>query len=198
MKIADKATDDLDLIDHMEEEIARIDEKVSNQSPYTVKEAKSLLNQQTDEIARLNRDSYEKKMIIPDMKWRVEDLEADVERLEAELEKKNAEAEQAVINKRNRDKDVEESYYHFLDATDLCNRLIGVETIKFESDSSISIRYKKPKDSVLHVEIDTDNNQIQTAKASTTPLNSNNKHKHILNLLLIVDHRNCSSNSRYR
>lgn len=182
MQIADKATDDLDLIDHMEEEITRIDEKVSNQSPYTVEEAKLLLNQQTDEIAKLNRDSYEKKMIIPDMKWRVEDLEADVERLEAELEKKNAEAEQAVINKRNRDKDVEESYYHFLDATDLCNRLIGVETIKFESDSSIFIHYKKPKDSVLHVEIDSDNNQIQTAKASTTSLNLDNRHKHVLNL----------------
>ncbi|GAN02983.1 hypothetical protein MAM1_0032c02433 [Mucor ambiguus] len=168
LKIADKATNDLDQIDHMEQEIARIEEKVSNQSPYTVEEAKAFLNQQTDEMANINRVSYEKKIRIPDLKWRVEDLEADIKQLEADLEKKNAEAEEAIINKRNRDKEVEESYYHFLDATDLCNRLFGVETIKFESDSLVSIHYMKPKNSVLHVEIDTVSNQIHDAKISGT------------------------------
>ncbi|KAK4520616.1 Mevalonate kinase [Mucor velutinosus] len=182
LKIADKAIDDLDLIDHMEEEMARIEEKVSNQSSYTVEEAKALLNQQTDEIAKINRDSYEKKIRIPDMRWRVEDLEADIKQLEADLEKKNAEAEQAVINKRNRDREVEESYYHFLDATDLCNRLFGVETIKFESDSSVSIHYMKPKNSVLHVEIDTTSNQIHDAKVIIHPLDLNGEYKDILNL----------------
>ncbi|KAF1806230.1 hypothetical protein FB192DRAFT_1337684 [Mucor lusitanicus] len=164
LKFADKAIDELDQMDQMEEQIARIEEKVSNKSPYTMEEAKALLNQQTDEIAKINRDSYEKKISIPDLKWRVEDLEADIKQLEAELEKKNAEAEEAVINKRNRDREVEESYYHFLDATDLCNRLFGVEAIKFESDSSVSIHYIKPKNAVLHVEIDTNSNQIHDAK----------------------------------
>ncbi|KAL9539840.1 hypothetical protein MBANPS3_010030 [Mucor bainieri] len=168
LKIADKAADDLDQIEHMEVEIARIEEKVSNQSPYTVEEAKAMLNQQTDEIANINRDSYEKRIRIPDLKWRVEDLEADIKQLEVDLKKKRAEADEAITNKRNRDKEVEESYYHFLDATDLCNRLFGVETIKFESDSSISIHYTKPKNSVLHVEIDTTSNQVHDAKITGT------------------------------
>ena len=46
----------MDQITDMEEEIARIDKKVSNQSQFTVAEAKSLLDQQTKEITKLHND----------------------------------------------------------------------------------------------------------------------------------------------
>lgn len=157
----------MDQITDMEEEIARIDKKVSNQSQFTVAEAKSLLDQQTKEITKLHNDLMEKKLRNADLKWNLEDSEAEVRQLEATAEKKKLEEEQAVINKRNRDKNVEESYYRYLDATDLCNQLFGVETIKFESDSSVFIYFMKPRDAVLHVEIDINKNQIRNAKVNT-------------------------------
>ncbi|EPB86166.1 hypothetical protein HMPREF1544_07068 [Mucor circinelloides 1006PhL] len=164
---ANKATFAMDQITDMEEEIARIDKKVSNQSQFTVAEAKSLLDQQTKEITKLHNDLMEKKLRNADLKWNLEDSEAEVRQLEATAEKKKLEEEQAVINKRNRDRNVEESYYRYLDATDLCNQLFGVETIKFESDSSVFIYFMKPRDTVLHVEIDISKNQIRNAKVNT-------------------------------
>lgn len=154
----------MDQITQVEEEIMRIDSIVSKQSKLTIEEAKSILRRQTADMSKIQKAITEKKDSIEEHKWHVEDLEQEVMQLQATADKIKAKADNAVYRNHRRDERVEKSYYQYLEMSDLCNQLFGVEKIEFESNSLINIYFKKPKNTVLHFEIDIINNQIQDAK----------------------------------
>ncbi|KAG2206597.1 hypothetical protein INT46_002852 [Mucor plumbeus] len=165
---AEEASSILDQITQVEEEIMRIDSIVSKQSKLTIEEAKSILRRQTTDMSKIQKAITEKKDSIEEHKWHVEDLEQEVRQLQTNADKIKAKADNAVYQNHRRDEKVEKSYYQYIEMSNLCNQLFGVEKIEFESNSLINIYFKKPANTVLHFEIDIISNQIQDAKITGT------------------------------
>ncbi|CEP14287.1 hypothetical protein [Parasitella parasitica] len=163
--IIEEATDTFDQIIQVEEEIARIDNIVAKQSQRTIEEAKSLLVRQTEDITKLNKVMMEKKDSIGDHKWRIEDLEEEVRQLQLDADKIKAEADNAIHMSRMKDERVEVNYNQYIETTNLCNQLFGVDKIEFESNSMIHLYLRN---TVLHVEIDLIKNQIHNVKITGT------------------------------
>ncbi|KAI7905696.1 uncharacterized protein BX663DRAFT_549664 [Cokeromyces recurvatus] len=162
--VIDEATNMLDQITAMEEEIKRIDSLISRQSKYTIEEAKIILKGQTEEITKLNRAIVEKQDNIEEQQWTVEDLEEEVNQLNEKAEELTKTSNKVLSMNQQKNKQIEEDYFRYIDYVNMCNQMYGVERIDFESSTKIRITYAKPIEAVLHIELNDTGNRIENVK----------------------------------
>ncbi|KAL0090051.1 hypothetical protein J3Q64DRAFT_1395537 [Phycomyces blakesleeanus] len=155
---------ELDKLHAQEQEIARIDDLVANESRYTLEEAKEILDNQATYFYDINMIMDSRREALTELGWRVEDEEKEISDIEAQLHVAQREADDAVEHNRLKDTTIEQRLAWFNEMTDALNMMVGIESINIESNTMICVKFNGITRESLQIKINPLSRQVMDAK----------------------------------
>ncbi|KAI9280570.1 hypothetical protein BC943DRAFT_330677 [Umbelopsis sp. AD052] len=124
-------------INEMEAELTKMSEEADKHSKLTVEEAKSIIDQQSDDFHNISNEMEKRRDTISELSWKIENLEHEIEQLEAQKYTAEAYAADAVRMANKRDPTVEDLTKWYLSIVAVCNNLYGLQDIQIISKTEI-------------------------------------------------------------
>ncbi|KAI9023800.1 hypothetical protein CLU79DRAFT_748255 [Phycomyces nitens] len=149
-----------------EQEISRIHELVTNESRYTLEEAKEILDHQATYFYDINMIMDSRREALTELGWRVEDEEKEISDIEAQLSIAQREAEDAVEHNRLKDQTIEQRLVWFNEMTEALNMMVGIESMEIESNTMIHVKFKGIPREDLQIKLNPLSRQVIDAKVT--------------------------------
>lgn len=138
----------------------------------TVEGCQELLAQKSIELENLNKTVNERQDKVEDYHWKNHKTKRNIEVLKKKTEEKLEKAQMVKRLNTERDEGMEEQYYIYKNATDAIKKVTGVESIEYESSSTM---YVTCNNAVIHIHIDLLNDKISDAFVSNLYNKKENK-----------------------
>ncbi|KAI8086356.1 uncharacterized protein BX664DRAFT_335617 [Halteromyces radiatus] len=129
----EEVTKIMDDIHEQKAELTRL-QAVNNRhaTTRTPEEARAILDQQTKEMAEINKTMDIKRDAVAELEWRIDDEMQEINMLESKLRQVEAQAKEAVEKSEQRDLPAEEQGLWYIQMTTLCNSMFGISKANFD------------------------------------------------------------------
>ncbi|KAL1915548.1 uncharacterized protein VTP21DRAFT_6672 [Calcarisporiella thermophila] len=140
-------------VDQMESDLQNIRKQLDSKSKLTVEETRVILEEQMNELMKINESLDERKPRIADLKWELETMEKEMNLLEADKKIAKTLAAEAIRISKQRDPTVEERYKRVKATVECFRANYGVRQIERTSKDEITVHFISPLENPVSLRV---------------------------------------------